>query len=70
MLYEIDGKFYILASGKYREIKIEKDSNDGYDVKLIESGKIIEKTSIDKEKVHHISLEEAYKKKFKTKNID
>lgn len=70
MIYEIDGKFYVLASNKYREVKVEKDSNGGYNVKAIDSAEPIERTPEVKEKVKTISVEEAFRKKSKTKGIE
>ena len=65
MLYEIDGKIYVLASNKYREVKVEKDSNGGYDVKAVVTSEPIERSPEVKEKANMISTEEAYKKKVK-----
>lgn len=70
MLYEIDGKFYVLASNKYREVKIEKDLNGGYNVKVVETAKPIEKTPQVKEKAQFISVEEAYTKRNRNKGIE
>lgn len=69
MVYEIDGKFYILASQKYREVSIEKKSDGSYDVKLNEKAEPIEK--VPSIKAQSISVENAYSKRsFKSKNID
>lgn len=65
MLYEIDGKIYVLASNKYKEVRVEKDSNGGYDVKIVTTSKPIERSPEVKEKAHMISTEEAYKKRSK-----
>ena len=70
MLYEIDGKFYVLASNKYREVKVEKDAKGGYDVKLIETSEPIEKTPQLRAKANLISTEEAYKNRSKIKGIE
>lgn len=70
MLYEIDGKFYVLASNKYREVKVNKDMTGGYDVKVVDTAKPIERSAGIKEKVRPISVEEAYNKKKKNKDIE
>ena len=70
MLYEIDGKIYVLASNYYREVKVEKDLNGGYNVKLVETSEPIEKTPEIKEKAKIISIEKAFGKKNKAKIID
>lgn len=69
MIFELDGKFYILASNKYREVRVDKDLN-GYDVKVVEGSEPIEKSDKIKSKIRSISVEEAFKKKKKAKNID
>lgn len=70
MIFEIDGKFYVLASNKYREVKIEKDGNGGYNVKVVETAKPIEKTPQIKEKARNITVEEAYTKRNRNKGIE
>lgn len=70
MLYEIDGKFYVLASNKYREVRVEKTSKGEYDVKLVETSEPIEKTPQLREKANLISTEEAYMKRNKSKGIE
>lgn len=70
MLYEIDGKFYVLASNKYREVRVEKNSKGEYDVKLVETSEPIEKTPQIKEKANLISVEEVYKSRNKIKGIE
>lgn len=70
MLYEIDGKFYILASNKYREVRVERNSKGEYDVKLIETATPIEKTPQVKEKTQTVSVEEAYAKRNRNKGIE
>lgn len=70
MIFEIDGKFYVLASNKYREVKIEKDVNGGYNVKVVETAKPIEKTPQIKEKARNITVEEAYTKRNRNKGIE
>lgn len=70
MLYEIDGKFYILASNKFREVRVERNSKGEYGVKLIETSEPIEKTPQLRAKSNLISTEEAYMKKNKNKGIE
>lgn len=70
MLYEIDGKFYVLASNKYREVKVEKDLNGAFDVKVIEKSEPIEKTPKIREKAQPISVEEAYARRNRNKGIE
>lgn len=70
MLYEIDGKFYVLASNKYREVKVEKDLNGTFDVKAIEKSEPIEKTPQLREKAQLISVEEAYARRNRNKGIE
>lgn len=59
MLYNIDGKFYILASNKYREVVVKKEKG-AYKVEPVKNGKIIER--IHNEIKPQLSVEEAYKK--------
>ena len=40
MVYEIEGRFYIVASGYYREVTIKKE-NDGYTIVPVDGGKKI-----------------------------
>lgn len=70
MLYEIDGKFYVLASNKYREVRVEKTSKGEYDVKLVEASEPIEKTPKIREKAQTVSVEEAYAKRNRNKGIE
>lgn len=61
MLYNIDGKIYILASGYYKEVNIEKNplvKND-YVVKVVKSGNKIEAKHDESKPT--IALEKAYK---------
>lgn len=58
MLYYINGKFYILSSGYYREVIVEMISKDNYDVKLKDGDKI---EYVHNENRPQISVEEAYK---------
>ena len=64
MLYYIDGKFYILASNKYREVVVKK-IKDTFKVEIVKNGKIIER--IHNEVKPQMSVEEAYKKTNKSK---
>lgn len=60
MVYEIDGKYYVLANHRFNEVKIEKTGNE-YDVKLVKNGKILEfRPDIA---YSQVSLQEAYKPK-------
>lgn len=59
MLYNIDGKFYILASNKYREVVVKKEKNT-FKVEPVKNGKIIER--VHNEIKPQVSVEEAYKK--------
>lgn len=59
MLYNIDGKFYILASNKYREVVVKREKG-AYKVEPVKNGKIIER--IHNEMKPQLSVEEAYKK--------
>lgn len=59
MLYNIDGKFYILASNKYREVVVKKEKNT-FKVEPLKNGKIIER--VHNEIKPQVSVEEAYKK--------
>lgn len=69
MVYEIDGKFYVLASNKYREVEISKVSGNEYDVKLVDNVAPIEKT--EKIKANSISVKEAYERRnAKNRNIE
>lgn len=60
MVYEIDGKYYVLANHKFNEVKVDKIGND-YDVKLVKNGKTVEFRT-DKT-YSQVSLQEAYKPK-------
>lgn len=58
MVYEIDGKYYIMANHKFYEVKIEKNGSN-YDVKIIEKAKPIEyKYGIV---YNSVTIQEAYK---------
>lgn len=59
MLYNIDGKFYILASNKYREVVVKREKG-AYKVEPVKNGKIIER--VHNEIKPQVSVEEAYKK--------
>lgn len=41
MLYEIDGKYYVLAARKFRQVEVSKNGND-YDVKVVKNVEPIE----------------------------
>lgn len=59
MLYYINGKFYILSSGYYREVIVEMISKDNLDVRIKQNGDKIE--YVHNESRPQISVEEAYK---------
>ena len=61
MVYEIDGKYYIMANHKFYEVKVEKQGIDRYEAKLVEKAKPIEYTR-DIE-YNQVPIEEAYKPK-------
>lgn len=42
MLYEMNGKYYVLASRKYIQVEASEDGNGGYDVKVVEGVEPIE----------------------------
>lgn len=65
MLYNIKGKFYILVSGYYKEVDIEKNGKE-FTVKAKKDSKIEASTVKD---VTTINLEEAYKKAEKSKSV-
>lgn len=68
MVYEIDGKYYIMANHKFYEVEIKKDNKDNFDVQLIKNGKMMD---FSKEKNYkQIPLEEAYKVKRNRNIID
>lgn len=49
MLYVIDGKYYILSGGYYKEVKVVKNPKDkeDYNVEIVKNGKKIEATIND-----------------------
>lgn len=60
MLYLIDGKYYILVSGYYKEVTIDKDRNGEYNVEPIKDAN---KTKIEASIVKNyttIDVENAY----------
>lgn len=59
MIYNIDGKFFILVSNKYKEIVVKKEKNI-LRVVPVKGGKVIERIHNDIKP--QISVEEAYKK--------
>ena len=65
MLYNIKGKFYILVSGYYKEVDIDKKGNE-FTVKAKKDSKI--EASTVKE-FTTINVEEAYKKAEKIKSV-
>ena len=42
MVYEIDGKHYVMANHKFYEVTVKKQGTKGYDVHLVDGGKILE----------------------------
>ena len=67
MIYEINGKYYVLANHRFYEVKVEKDSNDNFDVKLVNKAPTVEYKR--EESYKQVTLEEAYKSK-KNHNLD
>lgn len=68
MIYEIDGKYYILASHKFREVIIDKKDGE-YDVKLVDKAEPIERTPNIKAQL--VSVEQAYSaRNLKNRRID
>lgn len=66
MLYELNGKIYIKPfPNKIIEVEITKNGNE-YNAKLTK--KIIELIPETKAKLVEITIEDAYKKKYKTEN--
>ena len=63
MLYYIDNKIYILSGGYFREVTVDKISEDNYDVKVKEDGKKIE--YVHNEVRPQVSLKKAYEKSHK-----
>ena len=61
MVYEIDGKHYILANHRFYEVRVSKDSKDNYEVKLIDKAKTVEFRT--DRTYPQISLAEAYNNK-------
>lgn len=59
MLYYIDGKFYILANNKYREVTVTKHGKE-YNVEVVPNSKKIE--YVHNESRPQVSVEEAYNK--------
>lgn len=62
MLYYINGKYYILSSGYYKEVTVNMIGKE-YDVKVKENGNRIEYRH--NESRPQISVEEAYKSSHK-----
>lgn len=59
MIYEIDGKFYILVGTHYKEVTV-KESKGNFTVVPVKNGKIIERKHGEiKPQIHY---REAYKK--------
>lgn len=63
MLYEIDGKYYVLASRRYIQVTISKDANGGYDVTPVKNAEPIEYSK--NIKVKTTTVEEAFNSKSK-----
>lgn len=59
MVYEIDGKYYVMANHKFYEVEIRKEGKGNFDVQLIKKGAT---KDFNREiSYKQISLEEAYK---------
>lgn len=65
MLYEIEDKFFIVASGYYREVVVKKDK-DNYTVIPVKNGKKIYQNINDNYK--KVKVAEAYNKSHKEKS--
>lgn len=66
MVYEIDGKYYIMANHKFYEVKVEKKGMNNYNVVLVKNGKQLEfKTNTV---YTQVAVDKAYKST--QKNID
>lgn len=67
MVYMFNGKFYLLVSGYFCEVKVLKNEKQGYKVEYVKGAKDILARSI--EDYTRVSLETAYKKS-RTKKIE
>lgn len=65
MVYEIEGRFYIVASGYYREVTIKKENDDYTIVPVVGGKKIIRNIEDGYKQIHYT---EAYKKSHKEKS--
>ena len=68
MLYEIDGKYYVLASRRYIQVDVSTDGKGGYDVKAKEGVEPMEYS--DNIKAKRILTSEAVKKASRSKFKD
>jgi len=66
MLYYIDGKFFILSSGYFKEVVVEMISENNYDIRIKDNGKKIE--YVHNEAKPQISVADAYRMSHK-KNL-
>ena len=70
MLYEIDGKYYVLASRRYVQVEVSQDGNGGYDVKPIKNVEPIEYSDNMRTKAKRVLVSEVVKKNSKSKFKD
>lgn len=70
MLYEIDGKYYVLASRRYVQVEVSEDGNGGYDVKPIKNAEPIEYSDNMRTKAKRVLVSEVAKKNSKSKFKD
>ncbi len=68
MLYEIDGKYYVLASRRYIQVDVSTDGKGGYDVKAKDGVEPIEYS--DNIKAKRVLVSEAVKNTSKAKYKD
>lgn len=70
MLYEINGKYYVLASRRYVQVEVSTDGNGGYDVKAIKDVEPIEYSDEMRTKAKRVLVSEVAKKNSKSKFKD
>lgn len=70
MLYEIDGKYYVLASRRYIQVDVSTDGKGGYDVKAKDGVEPIEYSDEMRAKAKRVLVSEAAKKSSKSKFKD
>lgn len=68
MLYEMNGKYYVLASRKYIQVEVSEDGHGGYNVSVIDG---IEPIEYRKDlNPRTVQVEEVVKKSKKTRYKD